>query len=101
MLFFLAHYFISPLFNPERLRAKATVKLVVSAIIFVVSLKQTRRLSALVLKPADVQHFYGPLFFYLTGEAFLDCACFALLLGCTDYGAHDAPGRTEKVKYHM
>ena len=100
MIFFLAHYFCSPLFNRERLRAKATVKLVVSATIFVFSLYQTLSISSPLLKPDDV-NFLRPLYVYLVAETFLDCLCFALLLGCTSYDLPEGEAPKRGKAHHF
>ena len=72
MLFFLAHYIISPAFNNQRLRTKATVKLFVSVALFLYS---ARALPAAPLESA--QRFF---LLYLRAESALDSGLFSALL---------------------
>ena len=77
MIFFLAHYFVSPRFNCERLRVKASAKLAVSLLICTVSLRSLSKLES----TASLE---WPFFFYLAVETALDTALFGILLS-TNY----------------
>ena len=72
MLFFLAHFLISPAFNNKRLRAKASVKLLISVALFLSS--------AWTFPVASPESFLRFFLLYLIAESALDIGLFAALL---------------------